>query len=104
MKTITTIVGHIYVRGDYLIAPVSKKFIGVRSNGFVYRHRQMVTNPHESFCFDTEYARIKIGDSEVETFHSTRDPEVTRELDEDDYDLQDTANILRGYLFNCVCY
>lgn len=95
-----TVVGEIYIYGEYFIAPVNRKFIGVRSNGHVYRHRQMVTNPYESFCFDTTWARIRTGETEVESFKSTREPEellpVTKQTPE--------SVILQRYLNACICY
>ena len=95
-----TTVGKIYAYGDKLVAPVNRKLVGVKSNGTVYRHRQMVTNPHETFVFDTTWARIQVGETEVETFKSTREPNelvpVTKQTPE--------SAILQGYLNACVCY
>lgn len=95
-----TTVGKIYAYGDKLVTPVNRRFVGVRSNGVLYRHRQMTTNPHETFVFDTTWARIRIGDTEVETFKSTREPDelvqVTKQTSE--------SVILQGYLNACVCY
>lgn len=94
-----TVVGKIYAYGDKLVAPVDRKLVGVKHNGVLYRHRQMVTSQHETFVFDTTWARIRAGETEVETFKSTREPDelvpVTEQTPE--------SVILQGYLNACIC-
>lgn len=95
-----TTVGKIYAYSDKLVAPVDRRFVGVKHNGVLYRNRQRVTNQHEVFVFETTWARILVGETEVETFRSTREPDelvpVTKQTPE--------SVILQGYLNACICY
>lgn len=96
-------IGHIYVHKDYLVSPLYRKFVGVKTNdGVLHRERTMSSHSEDIFVFETTWARVKIGETTVETFKATREPEL-RELEEDDYDFHEARTALHGYLV-CCCF